>query len=91
MTKYDKTKDEAHSMWENDCKNEKTIAHWRVLTIECGNKKLNIYPHGGIINEWQVDRGADRSRRYTMNDSTEKTIPLIRINPIMYIVELEGK
>ncbi len=91
MTKYGKTKDEAHSMWENDCKNEKTIAHWRVLTIECGNKKLNIYPHGGIINEWQVDRGADRSRRYTMNDTAEKTIPLIRINPIMYIVEFEDK
>lgn len=91
MTKYDKTKDEAQLMWENDCKNEKTIAHWRVLTIECGDKKLNIYPHGGIINEWQVDRSADRSRRYTMNDTTEKTIPLIRINPIMYIIEFEDK
>ena len=91
MSTYNKTKEEAHSMWENDCKNEKTIAHWRVLTIECGNKKLNIYPHGGIINEWQVDRGADRSRRYTMNDTTEKTIPLIRINPIMYIIEIEDK
>ena len=91
MTKYNKAKDVAHSMWENDCKNEKTIAHWRVLTIECGNKKLNIYPHGGIINEWQVDRSADRSRRYAMSDTTEKTIPLIRINPIMYIIEIEDK
>ena len=91
MTKYDKTESEAKGMWENDCQNEKSLAHWRVLTVECGNKKLNIYPHGGIINEWQVDRGKDRSRRYTMNDTTEKAIPLIRINPIMYIIEIEDK
>ena len=86
---YDKSADEAKDMWENDCRNEKSLAHWRVLTVECGNKKLNIYPHGGIINEWQVER--KRSRYYSMYDTTKDSIDLIRINPIMYIVEIEDK
>ena len=90
VNKYNKSDDEAKPMWENDCRKEKTLAHWRVLTIECGNKRLNIYPHGGIINEWQVDRKKDYSRKYGMDDTTENPIPLIRVKPIMYIVELEG-
>lgn len=83
---YDKSADEAKDMWENDCRNEKSLAHWRVLSVECGNKKLNIYPHGGIINEWDVDR---KARRYTMSDTTKDPINLIRTKPIMYIVEIE--
>lgn len=85
---YHKSADEAKDMWENDCRNEKSLAHWRVLSVECGNKKLNIYPHGGIINEWVVDR---KSRRYAMTDTTKDPINLIRTNPIMYIVEIEDK
>ena len=86
---YDKSADEAKNMWENDCRNEKSLAHWRVLSVECGNKRLNIYPHGGIINEWQVER--KRGRYYRMEDTTKDPIDLIRINPIMYIVEIEDK
>ena len=88
-SKYEKSADEAKDFWENDCKNEKSSPHWRVLTIKCGNSKLNIYPHGGIINEWRVNRKSNPRRLYTMNDTTEKEIPLVRENPIMYIVEIE--
>ena len=90
-SKYEKPANEAKDYWENDCQNEKSSPHWRVLTIECGKKMLNIYPHGGIINEWMVDREAEPRRYYTMNDTTEKPIPLVRENPIMYIVEIEDK
>lgn len=90
-SKYEKSSVEAKDYWENDCRNEKSSPHWRVLTIECGNKRLNIYPHGGIINEWRVDLKAVPGRKYTMDDTTELPIPLIRENPIMYIIELEDK
>ncbi len=85
------TADKTDDMWENDCQKEKSLAHWRVLTIKCGDRKLNIYPHGGIINEWQVDRSKNPSRRYLMNDTTDLPIPLVRINPIMYIIEIDNK
>lgn len=89
MSKYQKSADEARDIWENESRNEKSLAHWRVLTVECGNKRLIIYPHGGIINEWRIDFSADRSRRYEMSDTTENVIPLVREKPIMYIVEIE--
>ena len=88
---YKKKEDEAEKMWENISQNEKTLPHWRILTIKCGNKQMNIYPHGGIINEWQVDRRSTPQRKYTMNDTTKKSIPLVRINPIMYIIEIVDK
>lgn len=88
-SKYNKSADRVGDFWENDCKKEKTLPHWRVLTVECGNKKLNIYPHGGIINEWNVDKSANRNRTYTMNENTDSNIPLIRgEHEIMYIVEI---
>ena len=90
-SKYEKPANEAKEYWENDCQNEKSSPHWRVLTIECGKKMLNIYPHGGIINEWMVDREAEPRRYFSMDDTTEKPIPLVRENPIMYIVEVIDK
>jgi hypothetical protein len=91
INQYGKQEDEAEKMWENNTKNEKTLPHWRVLSIKCGNKQMNIYPHGGIINEWQVNRRADPHRRYTMNETVENSIPLIRTNKIMYIIEIVNK
>ena len=82
---------DAKDYWEYDCRNEKSSPHWRVLSIECGSKRLNIYPHGGIINEWRVDLKAVPGRKYTMDDTTDLPIPLIRENQIMYIIELEDK
>ena len=35
---------------------KKALTHWRVLSIECGNKRLCIYPDGGFINEWNIGR-----------------------------------
>lgn len=35
---------------------KRTLTHWRVLSIECGNKRLSIYPDGGFINEWNIGR-----------------------------------
>lgn len=90
-SKYGKSSMAAKDYWENDCRNEKSSPHWRVLSIECGSKRLNIYPHGGIINEWRVDLKAVPGRKYTMDDTTDLPIPLIRENPIMYIIELEDK
>jgi len=33
---------------------KRTLTHWRVLSIKCGNKQLSIYPDGGFINEWSI-------------------------------------
>lgn len=75
--------------WENDTRNSKDLPHWRVLSIKCGNKQMDIYPNGGIINEWLVDLSAKRYT-YTMNDTTSIDIPLKRSKPIMYNIEIIG-
>ena len=42
--------------------NKRTLTHWRVLTITCGNKRLSIYPDGGFINEWNIGRQPNGER-----------------------------
>lgn len=86
---YHKEKAEALNMWENVCKPHNSIPHWRVLNIECGRKRLSIFPHGGIINEWRIDFSANKGHRYTAEDNTSSTLPLFREKPIMYIVKCE--
>ena len=87
-SRYNKSSEEAANMWENTTREERTLPHWRVLSVKCGNKTLNIYPHGGIINEWRVDFMANSNRYYTMDETTDQPIPLIRENPVMYIIEI---
>ena len=84
---YNKENAEALNMWENVCKPHNSIPHWRVLNIECGGKRLSIFPHGGIINEWRIDFSADKGHRYTAEDNTSCNLPLVREKPIMYIVK----
>lgn len=86
---YHKEKAEALNMWENVCKPHNSIPHWRVLNIECGGKRLSIFPHGGIINEWRIDFSVDGRHRYTAEDNTSSHLPLFREKPIMYIVKCE--
>ena len=86
---YHKESPEASRMWVNDCKPHNSIAHWRVLYVECGGKRLSIFPHGGIINEWRIDFSYDKGHRYTVEDNTSCKLPLVREKPIMYMVKFE--
>lgn len=56
----------------------KTLAHWRVLTFKCGNKKLEIYPDGGFANGWFLDTG--KCEKYYDYDNTDAmcSIPIKR-------------
>ncbi len=35
---------------------KRSLPHWRELSVRCGKKRLSIYPDGGFINEWNIDR-----------------------------------
>ena len=37
-------------------KDRNTLTHWRELSIECADKKLSIYPDGGLMNGWSISR-----------------------------------
>lgn len=65
----------------------RTLTHWRVLTITCGNKKLSIYPDGGFLNGWKL---GNTTRFYTNGDtSTVDNIALTRTQDIKYDVAIE--
>lgn len=80
--------DEVAAYWSNDTKRAKSLPHWRVLSIVCGDRKVNMYPNGGIINEWYVDLNAEPQRQYTMSDNSSTDIPLFRRSPILYTIEI---
>lgn len=68
----------------------KTLPHWRVLTFQCGGKQLDIYPNGGIINEWYLSRAVRNTVHYTYRDiSCQDVVNLQRYKDIMYDVELK--
>jgi hypothetical protein len=72
----------------------KTLTHWRVLTIECGDKRLSIYPDGGFLNGWVFKKNTEnhvRSKFYT-NDNTDATddITLRREHDIKYDITIES-
>lgn len=70
--------------------NRKDLPHWRVLSISCGDKSLEIYPNGGIINEWFFDFDVNRQNRGKFltldNLSVKDKLPLYRDQVIMYDV-----
>ena len=69
-----------------------TLPHWRELSFTCGDKRLIIYPNGGIINEWflDIDR-AKKMHKYFSPDNTSASdpIPLKKKIDIMYDVEIQ--
>ena len=68
------------------------LPHWRELSFLCGDKKLILYPNGGIINEWFLDiERAKRMNKYFRPDNTmvSDPIPLKKKIDIMYDVEVK--
>ena len=69
-----------------------TLPHWRELSFTCGDKRLIIYPNGGIINEWFLDIDkAKKMHKYFSPDNTSASdpIPLKKKIDIMYDVEIQ--
>ena len=68
---------------------KRSLTHWRELKIECGSKKMSIYPDGGIANGWVVD--SNGNNRIFTNDSTsaDDNIAIARIEDIKYDVEIQ--
>lgn len=78
------------STWDNkllkepviiDTKMRRMLTHWRELRFECAGKAFVLYPNGGIINEWFLDKykGGD-----SYNISLDENIPIFHRNEIMY-------
>lgn len=71
----------------------RTLTHWRVLTIECGGKKLNIYPDGGFINGWTIlSKSKSLSSKFYTNANTDTSdiIDLRRVQDVKFDVDVEG-
>lgn len=69
--------------------NKRTLTHWRVLSIECGNKILSIYPDGGFINEWNIGTQPHGEYYNASNTTYESEINLFRNNEIKFDVTVE--
>lgn len=65
------------------------LPHWRSLQFRLQDRELNLYPNGGIINEWFLDR-RDRNNYILTADSlsVEDEISLFRNKEIMYDAEI---
>jgi hypothetical protein len=67
----------------------RTLTHWRVLSITCGSKTLHIYPDGGFINGWYLNRGGN-NRYYEVEDTnTTDNISIVRNEEIKFDVCIE--
>jgi DEAD/DEAH box helicase domain-containing protein len=74
-----------------DTKFPKDLPHWRVLKITCEDETLEIYPNGGIINEWFID--TDEARKQSKfyredNTSVGESIPIQKSKDVMYDIKL---
>ena len=75
-----------------DTRRRRDLPHWRVLSFSCGGKELNIYPNGGIINEWFLDKYHRNYQNISVDDlSVTDNIRLYRKKEIMYDVEIKDK
>ena len=73
-----------------DTKRKRSLPHWRVISFCCGDKELNIYPNGGIINEWFLDKYHRDHQDISVDDlSVTDNIRLYRKKEIMYDVEIK--
>lgn len=68
-----------------------TLTHWRVLNIECGGKRLSIFPDGGFANGWDLLRDWNvNTKRFHIDDTdTRDVIVLKRRNDIKFDVAME--
>lgn len=62
-----------------------------MLKITCGDETLEIYPNGGIINEWFID--TDEARKQSKfyredNTSVGESIPIQKSKDVMYDIKL---
>ena len=68
---------------------KRTLTHWRVLSITCGNKKLSIYPDGGFINEWNITRQPNGERFEVETITYDTKIYLYRNKDIKFDIAIE--
>jgi hypothetical protein len=69
----------------------KDLPHWRVLKINCGEETLEIYPNGGIINEWflNIEEARKKNKFYRENNTdVEEQIPIHKMKDILYDIKL---
>jgi hypothetical protein len=69
----------------------KILTHWRVLTIQCGEKRLSIYPDGGFANGWRIAPQSGSNRKFYTNENTDTNdnIALTRVQDIKFDVAIE--
>lgn len=74
-----------------ESRKERSLTHWRVLSFECGNKRLHIYPDGGFANGWNLQHGKEvHNKFYTLdNTDTNDNIALERAQDIKFDVSVE--
>jgi len=67
-----------------------TLPHWRVLTIKCSDKTLNIYPDGGFMNGWNFKPehkpGVPYKYYEVGNTTTDDVLTLERVQDIKFDV-----
>ena len=68
---------------------KRTLTHWRVLSITCGDKQLAIYPDGGFINEWNIARQPNGERFEVSTITHDAKIYLYRNKDIKFDVAIE--
>ena len=72
---------------------KRSLTHWRELTFECGEKRLSIFPDGGLCNGWSLDMDtlkANNSKYYNQgNTSYTDTLPITLREDIKIEVSLE--
>ena len=68
---------------------KRTLTHWRVLSIECGDKRLSIYPDGGFINEWNIGKQPNGKFFDVRTISHDTKIHIFRNKEIKYDISIE--
>lgn len=63
-----------------------SLTHWRVLSFECAGKKISIYPDGGFMNGWGMDRH-DHSYD-TSNITHDSDVSLFRTQDIKFDIQI---
>lgn len=64
------------------------LPHYRSLSFSYGRSCLKLYPNGGIINEWKLDRNHECPELSQLKISD--SLNLFRKQPIMYDALIEG-
>mgnify|MGYP004450845861 FL=1 len=77
-----------HNTFKSKERNE--LTHWRVLVLECGGKRLSIYPDGGFLNGWSFYKEPGVRTKFYDADSIEITdiIDLVRNADIKYDINM---